>query len=47
MPNVFDQFDKPTATVVPDGKNPFDAFDDNPFDQFDEPASLKFANLVR
>jgi A nuclease of the HNH/ENDO VII superfamily with conserved WHH len=45
MPNIFDRFDKPTATVLPDGKNPFDAFDDNPFDQFDEPASLKFAKL--
>jgi hypothetical protein len=45
MPNIFDQFDTPTATVTPDGKNPFDAFDGNPFDQFDEPLPPKFANL--
>jgi hypothetical protein len=45
MPNIFDQIDTPTATVAPEGKNPFDAFDGNPFDQFDEPLPLKSANF--
>src|SRR5579862_1317673 len=45
MPNIFDQFDTPTPTIAPDGRNPFDAFDGNVFDQFDEPTGLKSANL--
>jgi hypothetical protein len=40
VPNTFDQFDTPTATVA-QGTNPFDAFDGNVFDQFGEKSDFR------